>query len=352
MTAPDVTDLSPERLVLLAHRAARGKRRSVDVARFMLDPWPAAAELSRQLHDRSYQPGEARAFFIEEPKRRLIAALPFADRVVQHLLVDSSMPAFERWFAPQSYACRKGFGTHRALRRAVELHRRHRWVLRLDIEKFFPSIDHELLRRTILPRTPRDLRWLARRIIRRGGPCEQVRHYFPGDDLLSPLYRQRGLPIGNLTSQVWANAFLTPLDHMIGSALGLGHFVRYSDDVLVYAHERRCLEQAKLAIEARCATLRLRLHARKSRIHRTTEAVRFVGFVLARRGDAVTVRLAAETVSRMRARMRTLMRLSAAGLADASAIRPRVVSWLAHAAHGHTRTLVAQQLSQLRFVCS
>ncbi len=99
----------------------------------MLDPCPELRRLSEELACRTYRPGKAFAFVIEEPKRRLIAALPFRDRVVQHLLIGESLPTLERWFAPQSYACRAGKGTHRALARAAELHRRFEWVLRLDL---------------------------------------------------------------------------------------------------------------------------------------------------------------------------------------------------------------------------
>ncbi len=85
-----------------------------------------------------------------------------------------STPAFERWVAPQSYACRTGKGTHRALRRATDLNRQFPWVLRLDLPRFFPSIDHALRLQVILPRTPPDLRWLARRIVAAGPEFDSV----------------------------------------------------------------------------------------------------------------------------------------------------------------------------------
>jgi hypothetical protein len=259
-------------LVAPARAAARGKRTSAQVAAFMLDPGPPLHELAQELRERTWQPGAARAFVVSEPKRRLIAALPFRDRVVQHLVVDAQLPAFERWFAPQSYACRTRKGTHRALRRACELHRGFPWLLRLDVAKFFASVDHELVLSLVRPRTPRELWWLTERIVRSGGPCERADFRFPGDDPLTPLERPHGLPIGNLTSQVWANAMLTPLDHLLGSGLGIGTFVRYCDDILVYGHRREQLLDAWKRIQDRCDRLRLRLHPRKCRLHRTLRA--------------------------------------------------------------------------------
>ncbi len=345
MNAP--TDCSLPRLLELAHKAARGKRRSPEVAAFMLDPLPLLCRLGEELDRRSYRSGKPRPFIIHEPKRRLIAALPFRDRVVQHLLIDASMPALEGWFAPQSYACRLGRGTHRALRRACELHRCFPWLLRLDIAKFFPSIDHQVLLEVVLPKTPADLCWLAERIVRASGPCERVLFHFPGDELLAPLERRRGLPIGNLTSQVWANAVLTPIDHLVASHLGIGTFVRYCDDILIYAQSRTELEAAWRAIEQRCHQLRLRLHPSKCRLHRTSEPVSFLGFVIERRGGGVRVRLRSENVRRFRARMKVTRALWRAGALETEEATARIRAWLAHAAHGHTRRLCERELGKL-----
>ena len=106
-----------DHLHAMARAAAKGKRSCPEVAAFMVDPVPRLIDLKAELESKTYSPGQARPFIIHEPKRRLIAALPFRDRVVQHLLIEASLPALERWFAPQSYACRTGKGTHRALRR-------------------------------------------------------------------------------------------------------------------------------------------------------------------------------------------------------------------------------------------
>ncbi len=364
--------VSPHCTTDLVLRAARGKHRASDVARALLDPAPMLdalraeldagayhycpefgpdrpeqppsppfprgawegcraqetptnlppphrggglgwGQLSRDLGQECYRPGVGRAFWIREPKRRRIFALPFRDRVVQHLLIDATLPALERWYAPQSYACRVGKGSHRCLRRAIELARAKRFVLRVDVRKFFPSIDHAILRALLAPRTPPAWRWLRDVFLDAPIECERVAWHFPGDDLFTPLARPHGLPIGSLTSQIWANAYLTPIDHLLGSKLGLGTFVRYCDDLLVFDDDAGRLRDALAAIEARAHALRLRLHPEKTRLHRTSDRVGFLGFVLQRRGDGVSVRLRSENPRRFRLRMKSARALFQAG---------------------------------------
>lgn len=334
-------------LQVLARSAARGKRRSGDVALFLQDVAGSCDRLARDLASRAYAPGEGCAFAIREPKPRLIFALPFRDRVAQHLLIAATLPALERSFAPQSYACRAGKGTHACLRRATELFRARRCVLRIDVRRFFPSIDHALLHERLDPTTPRELRWLRDRFLDADAAVEPVTLHFPGDDLFAPLARPHGLPIGSLTSQIWANAYLTPIDHLIGSKLGIGTFVRYCDDLLVFDDDPPRLTAALAAIEARATSLRLRLHPHKTRLHRTTDAVAFIGFVLQRVGDGVRVRLRTENVRRFRARMAVTRALYQAGAIDAGEVTAKVRAWLAHAKHGHTRTLCQRELARL-----
>ncbi len=170
-------------------------------------------------------------------------------------------------------------------------------------------------------------------------------HYFPGDDLFTPATRPHGLPIGNLTSQIWANAMLTPVDHLIASRLGIGTFVRYCDDLLLYSQSQAELLAAWHAIQERCTALRL--HPRKCRLHRTKEPVRFLGFVLRRTGKGVNVRLTSENVQGFRRRTARTLSLWEAGALDTEEVLSRVRAWLAHAAHGHTRTLCERELGRL-----
>lgn len=337
------------KLSALAQRAARGKRRSGGVARFLLDIDSTSAGLAEELRTHRYQQGTGRAFWIRDPKPRQIFALPFRDRVVQHLLIDQTLSSLERQLRAQTYACRTGRGTHRALRRAADLHRTHTHVARVDVRKFFPSIDHAILRRLLDRVTPPPWRWLRDRFLNAPYEGERVCFHFPGDTLLTPMERPHGLPIGSLTSQLWANLYLSPLDDLLASHLRIGSFVRYCDDILIYHDDQGRLREALAQLELLARRLRLRLHEGKTRLHRTSEPVPFVGFVLQRRGSGVAVRLRHDNLVRMRQRCKTLRALFAAGALPPEELTQRLCAWLAHARHGHTRALVAHELSRLSF---
>ncbi|MBN1606057.1 MAG: group II intron reverse transcriptase domain-containing protein [Polyangiaceae bacterium] len=342
-------EVTLDTLRAMAARAARGKRHSPDVARFLVDIDQELVKLGREIRTREYAPQPGRPLRIRDPKPRWITVVPFRDRVVQHLLIAATLPALERRFAPQSYACRRGFGTHRALQRARDWTRRRDFVLRLDIAKFFPSIDHACLKRMLLRVTEPPWRWLSDRFVDAPYCGERFVSWFPGDGLLTPLEHPHGLSIGSLTSQIWANLYLSPLDHLLASHLGIGSFVRYCDDWLIWDDDPGRLREVLLRLEEHAATLRLKLHPRKTRLYRTTEPVPFLGFVLQRRGSAVSVRLRPENLRRFRKRMRKVQALYAAGALEAHEVRSRVQAWLAHARHGHTRTLVRRVLSELVF---
>jgi retron-type reverse transcriptase len=129
-----------------AVEALRGKRGRVYAGRFFRDLEANLLGLQQELLAGRYTPGAYRTFWIQDPKPRLISAAPFRDRVVHHALVRVIEPFFERRFVHHSYACRRGKGTHAALAQFVEWARGSRFVLKLDVRKFFPSIDHDLLK--------------------------------------------------------------------------------------------------------------------------------------------------------------------------------------------------------------
>jgi retron-type reverse transcriptase len=152
-----------ENLLHAAYRSARGKRWLPHVLGYHADLEYRLLDLRAALRGKTYQPGSYRTFTIRQPKPRLISAAPFRDRVVHHALVNLLEPIFERSFIADSYACRQGKGTHAAVRRCQHFARRHRWVYKADVRKFFPSIDHALLK-GLLARKVKDpdVLWLPR----------------------------------------------------------------------------------------------------------------------------------------------------------------------------------------------
>ena len=320
----------PAHLIRSARAAAKGKKRRPDAASFLLDMEPECFRLADELSSGSWMPGAYQTFTIREPKPRLISAAPFRDRVVHHAIVSILEPHFERRFVAHSYACRVGKGTHKALERAAELSRRRRFVLKGDISKFFPSIDHETLKREVR-RVLCDelLLTVLERVIDGSNTQEPVDAWFEGDDLFTPTTRRRGIPIGNLTSQFLANVFLDRLDHFVMDREGYGGYVRYCDDFLVFADTRAELWALRGRIEAELAAMRLRLHPRKGGVHATSSVIPFLGFTL-RRG---VKRLQRAGVVRGRRRLRASREGCAQGAIDRETLRARVAAWRGHAGH-------------------
>ena len=230
-----------------------------------------------------YQPGDYVHFTIHEPKRRKISAAPFRDRVVHHALCNIIEPIFEQQFIPHSYANRVGKGTHAAIDHLQTLSRRYRYVLRADIIKHFPSIDHAILF-DVLADTIRceETQWLLQRIIASGADVLREQYemvYFPGDDLFAAL-RDRGLPIGNLTSQFWSNCYLNPLDWFITQDLGCSAYLRYVDDFALFSNSKRQLYDWKQAVIAFLATLRLTIHEAQAQVIPCDNGIPWLGFVV------------------------------------------------------------------------
>lgn len=271
-----------DNLLLAYRRASHGKRGQPNVAAFEYRLEDNLLQLQDELRTFTYQPGRYHSFYIHEPKRRLISAAPFRDRVVHHALCNLIEPIFERSFIFDSYANRVGKGTHRALDRAQQFARRYPYVLQCDIRQFFPSIDHLILRND-LARKIADAQalWLIDRILESGrGVLSEAYDliYFPGDDLFAA-NRPRGLPIGNLTSQFWANVYLDPFDQCVKRELRCQGYVRYVDDLLLFAHDKRELWDWRHLIEDRLIALRLTAHP-SLQPKPVDEGIPFLGFII------------------------------------------------------------------------
>ena len=151
-------------------KARKGKRGKVPAASFEYHLEENLLALQDELTHKNYRPGAYNSFYIHEPKRRLISAAPFRDRVVHHALSNIIEPIFERSFVAGSYANRLGKGTHRALDRCQKYSRRFRFVLQCDVRQFFPSIDHAILRRQLARKIrDEDTLWLIDQILAGGG---------------------------------------------------------------------------------------------------------------------------------------------------------------------------------------
>lgn len=317
-----------------AMRAICGKRSKPGAAGFMANLERNLLRIERTLRDGSWRGGGYTVIEVRDPKPRRVSAAPFADRVVHHALCSVVEPLFERGFIADSYANRKGFGTHRAISRYEHFQDRYAHVLRCDIYRYFPSIDHEILKADLRRRIVCEPTLaLLDAIIDGSNPQEEVYLLFEGDDLFSPYQRRRGLPIGNLTSQLFGNIYLNGLDHFIKEVLRVPGYVRYVDDFALFHDDPAVLAQWQIKIARYLEGRRLILHPIKTHIAACTEPAEFLGLVLHGSGYR---RLPEANVRRFRNRLRGLRDQWRAGTIEAEVIQQRVQSWIAHAEHANT----------------
>lgn len=340
---PQVT--AAENLEAAFRAARRGKRSRDEVAGFSLSWEGELRALRQELLERSYEPGGYRQFTIYDRKPRLISAAPFRDRVVHHALMRVVEPLLEPRMYSHSYACRAGKGVHAAVDRYQTWARRYAYVLKLDIRQYFPSIDRMLLLKEI-GRYFKDegCLWLFTLIVSRAPPTTDAAPLFPGDDLLTALSRPRGLPIGNLTSQILANLFLNRLDHWI-SATHQGAYLRYVDDLLLLHDDKACLWAMREAVAEQLAALRLRLHPRKAQVMRTDRKVDVLGYQVSRHARWVR----GENVRRAGRRLVALQRGYARGCLQWRDVQQSIRAWIGHAMHANTWSLRRRLLSRIVF---
>jgi hypothetical protein len=269
-----------DNLFLAAAKARRGKTRRPDVEDWWLGREKHLRNLREALLAGAYQPGGYRFFEVFEPKRRIIAAAPFADRVVHHALCNVLAPALERRFIARSFSCQKGKGTTAARECCRILANRHAFVLKCDVRKFFPNIDHAVLLALLAPFLRCRGVWeLVQKILasfQTGGDVPAP--LFANDDWVAAGMRPRGLPIGNLTSQLWGNFYLDELDHWVTEAERHGAYLRYTDDFLLFGDDKARLWGLHGGILEQLARVRLKLAEPKSRLLATREGVPFCGF--------------------------------------------------------------------------
>lgn len=280
-------------LVRAVWRAARGKRDRESARAFVAGLENNLEAIREGLLEGTFDFGNFTAFRIFDPKERTIHAPRFSVRVAQHAIMAVCEPEFERVLIDDTFACRAGRGTQAAARRALHFARRFPWCLKMDVRKYFDSVDHEILLRLLGRRfKDRELMSLFRRI---------VASYETEEG--------KGLPIGSLMSQHFANFYLNPLDRLVKDGMGMKGYARHMDDTLVWAGSKAELEAARECIEA-FASKRLKLEMKRpARIAPSHQGVDFVGF----HAHPAGLRLARATQRRARKRLRRQLRAFEAG---------------------------------------
>jgi retron-type reverse transcriptase len=292
--------------------ARKKKSERNEIMRFSMELDSNLNELYKELQEGRYKSGGYRIIYIYVPKKRLIMALQFKDRVLQWAIYRLLNPLYEKTYIKDSYACIKGRGREKAAKRLqywlrqTDRKPKQYYYLKLDISKFFYRVDHEILL-NILKRRIKDKRLidLFNTIInsekRAFGlplgvdPCE----IDPREMLFD-----KGMPIGNLTSQMFANIYMNELDQYLKHELHLKYVIRYADDCIILHDSKEELQQILKKIEIfLLEKLRLNLNS-KTAIRPTTCNVDFVGYVI----NKDEIRLRSATVKRMRSRIKYIVK--------------------------------------------
>lgn len=292
--------------------ARLGKRNRIAVSRFDFQADISLLNLKKNLLSGRYLPGRYRLFYVYDPKHRLISAPPFADRVVHHAVCQIIDPLFDKTFIYDSYACRKNKGSHLAVKRLQGFLRKTKtdYALKCDISKYFAHIDHDILFALIKKKITDD-RLLALLL--------QIIDSYP-----------RGIPIGNLTSQLFANIYLDPLDRYIKQVLRRKYYLRYVDDFIILGESKNDLKKVLAQITIFLQNhLKLTLHPRKVRLFPAKLGVDFVGYVV----FPNHIRLRSKNVRRFKKRLKKLTAQLENGKITREYFESSINSWIGHASH-------------------
>jgi len=331
-----------------AWRQARsGKLDRPAVGRFGQNLEQELYDLQQELRTGEYRTGRYRLFTLYERKPRQIAAAPFRDRVVHHALMNVVEPPIDRRFIFDSYACRRDKGVHRAVDRYQRWSRRYGYALKIDVAGYFASVDHQILkeqlRRVIKDCAVLDLFEI---LIDESPAPARSPEYFAGDDLLTPLERRRGIPIGNLTSQFLANFYLNGLDHFIKQRLKCRAYLRYVDDLILLADDKPALWAWHKAICEYLEGLRLLLHPRKCHLTPVQCGLDVLGY----RVWPHRRQLRNDNGHRFARKLRGMARGYAEGRYRLADFQPSIASWIGHARHGDSWALREAIFGDVRFI--
>lgn len=256
-----------ENIRLAYYKAQKGKRLKKDVLIFRKNLDLNLKQLQKSLIDEQVNVGVYHFFRIFDPKERLICAAAFKERILHHAVMNVLDPLFEKFQIYDSYACRKGKGTHGALHRALYFTKRYRYFIKFDVRKYFDSIDNAQLM-LLLRKKIKD-----RKVLRLLGSIIGSYQISPG----------RGLPIGNLTSQYFANFYLGYADRLIKESLGIRGYIRYMDDMILWSDSMTRLQTVKGILESFLAN-DFRLQLKPAYSNCCHSGVPFLGFLIKPKG--------------------------------------------------------------------
>jgi len=250
----------------------KGKRKRLDVQIFERNLEDNLFTLHQKLRDKTYRHGNYHSFYVQDPKQRHIHKASVVDRIVHHLLYKYLYELFDKDFIYDSYSCRLNKGTHKAVLRLKKFTRKVSknytntcWGLKLDVKKFFASVDHNILLDLLEKKVNnKDILWLLNQVI-------ESFH----------VEKSCGIPLGNLTSQIFANIYMNELDQFIKHTLKVKYYIRYADDFLILSKNRDELcEYINILVYYLKIRLKLKLHPKKIIIRKFDWGIDFLGYIV------------------------------------------------------------------------
>ncbi len=287
---------SSKNILKCYYECRKRKRYTINALKFEINFETKLIKLQKELIDHTYKPGQSICFVVTKPKPREIFAADFRDRIVHHILVGYLEPIFEKKFIDQSYACRKGKGAHktivdleRYIRKVTKGKTKEAWYLQVDIQSFFISLKKHILYGQLKRQVKNpEILWLAETIIFYNPILNYYRKsqmslfdLIPDHKSLFKVGPDQGLPIGNLTSQFFANVYLNELDQFIKHTLKIKYYLRYVDDLVILSEDKNQLEIWCNEINKFLGDrLKLKLHPKKQILQTVDKGIDFVGFIV------------------------------------------------------------------------
>jgi retron-type reverse transcriptase len=309
--------LDRENFLLAFHRAAKGKRYRAEVGEFQDDLPNWMTSIAERFYSGSFAFGRFHQFLIRDPKERIITAPCFEERVVHHAIMNVCEPVLDRWLIDDTFACRVGRGREAAVKQAMHFCRTQSWCLKLDVRKYFDSIDHDRLLELLTRRFKEvPLHTLFDRIVRSYRGSQGI-----------------GLPIGSLMSQHFANFYLGWLDRYVKEPLQIRGYVRYMDDMLLWGDDRLELQRIQRECESFVSD-QLKLKFKLAQIRRVEHGVSFLGCQL----FPTHLELNRRSKQRWRSRVRFLEKAYRLGLISDLDLQKRLTSLTAFAKSGRVRS--------------
>jgi len=335
----------------------RNKRNSTNALHFEFNAEENVLRLEKELKEKSYRPSRSILFAASKPKLREIFAADFRDRVVHHVLIDSLNEIWEPVFIHDSYACRQNKGTHAAVDRLQTFLRKvtsngnlRAHYLQLDIKDFFMSINKQILFELIKRRVAdSEILWLAGATIfadctksyYKRGDVNLLDH-IPENKSLFGKNNERGLPIGNLTSQFFANVYLNELDQFVKHTLKANYYIRYVDDFVILSRDINELEEFRLKISKFIESkLLLQLHPKRQKLRAVSDGIDFLGYIV--RQDYILVRR--RVVNNLKRKIKEFRRQRVRSYKQ---LRNTMASYMGHFKHANVYHLIKKFSKYMR----